>query len=767
VGGELVPILLVDDRPENLLALEAALASEDYELVLAHSGEEALARLLEREFALILLDVAMPGLDGLETARLIRGRERTRHIPIVFVTAQMSDTKQVFTGYEHGAVDYLVKPLDTHALRMKVSVFADLYRYSREIERSAEALAQAEHRARVLSDALYDVTFEDAPIGIAHVSSDLRWLRVNARMASILRLTPQELRNRSVLDVVHPADRDALAVQMNRVLMGRESRHRTDCRMLDRDRREVWIHLTFSLIRDPDGNAVQLAILEDITEEKRLAKALESSERRFARLRDSGPLAIYEEDGAGVITHANAAFLAMFGYNEDDIANGALRASSIVAPELQPADGLAHDDLERAGVSRAQEMVFVRKDGSRGTMLAGVVSNGTVIGFALDITSLREAEVLRARSARELESSLRARDDFLSVLAHELRNPLTPLTMQVASLQATAAAASQPLDARWVEQQLNIVQRAVARLAKLTEDLLEVSRTTVGGFRLERAETDLVELTREVVARSRDELERARCSVTIEGDPVVEGQWDRLALERVVAQLLSNAMKYGPGRPIEITILNDGDEATLSIRDHGIGIPPDQRERLFERFARLAPLQHYGGFGVGLWLVHRIVEAHRGHIEAADVGDGEGARFVVRLPRSSQDRPTQREGSPVSERHGSVLLVDDDSDVREILQMTLANEGYDVRAAGNGAEALTELSHGVPDVVLLDMMMPVMSGAEFLAAVRADERYKRLPVVVVTAWPAEAESLPGADAVLAKPLDVDLLMSTIDEVRTH
>jgi PAS domain S-box-containing protein len=765
VGRELVPILLVDDRPENLLALEAALASEDYDLVLAHSGEEALARLLEREFALILLDVAMPGLDGLETARIIRGRERTRHIPIVFVTAHMSDTTQVFSGYEHGAVDYLVKPLDTHALRTKVSVFADLYRYSREIERTAEALAQAEHRARVLSDALYDVTFEDAPIGIAHVSSDLRWMRVNARMASILRLTPQELRDRSILDVVHPADRDALALEMNRVLTGREARRRIECRMLDREGVEVWIHLTFSLIRDNDGNAVQLAIIEDITEEKRLAKALESSERRFARLRDTGPLAIYEEDADGVITNANAAFLTMVGYSEDDIAKGTLRTSSILAPESEPVDAVARDDLERAGLSPARERVFVRKDGTRGTMLAGAVRNGTIVGFALDVTTLREAEVLRARSARELEGSLRARDDFLSVLAHELRNPLTPLTMQVASLQATAAAATQPLDARWVEQQLNIVQRAVARLARLTEELLEVSRTTVGGFRLERADTDLVALTRDVVARSSEELERARCPVTIEGDPVVEGQWDRLALERVVTQLLSNAMKYGPGRPIEIVVWNDGDNATLSVRDHGIGVPPEQRERLFERFARLAPLQHYGGFGVGLWLVHRIVEAHRGQIEAADVGDGEGARFVVRLPR--REERVAGEGSAVSARQGSVLLVDDDNDVREILQLTLANEGYDVRAASNGAEALTELTHGVPDVVLLDMMMPVMSGAEFLAAVRADPRYRRLPVVVVTAWPAEAKSLAGADAVLAKPVDVEVLKSTIDQVRLH
>jgi PAS domain S-box-containing protein len=754
VSTERVPLLVVDDRRENLVALEAALDSNAYEIVLAASGAEALAKLLDRDFAVILLDVAMPELDGYETARLIRARDKTRHIPIVFVTAFMSEAAQIFQGYEHGAVDYLIKPLDIHALRMKVSVFADLYRYAREVERTGQALARAEHQARVLADALYDVTFEDAPIGIAHVSDDIRWVRVNARMAAILRTTPDALRDRSMLDFVHPEDRGRLIADMNAVLAGSTLRHRCDCRMIDSDGGELWIHLSVSLIRDPAGNAVHLAIIEDVSEEKRLAEALERSERRFARLRDSGLIGIYEQDPSGVLTDANDAFLGMIGYGRDEIARRAVRFEDLVAPD-------SGSELVRDGVTPTHETRFIRKDGREGVMLAGAVANGVIVGFTLDVTSLREAEQLRARSALELERSLRARDDFVSILAHELRNPLTPLMMQIASLRAAAASAKEPLDGAWVDRQLDIVQRAAARLARLSEELLTVSRTTVGGFSLAREDLDLAALVRDVVARARGELERVRCTVDIHADGPVRGSWDRLALERVVSQILSNAMKYGPGYPIEITVAGDRDEATLTVRDHGIGIPTDQREMLFERYARLAPIQHYGGFGVGLWLVRRVVEAHGGQVSVSDPSGG-GAEFVIRMPRGAETVDLDREAKPMSLTPAHVLLVDDDDDIREIMEMSLRGAGYEVRSAANGREALDEVAKEIPDIVLLDMMMPVMSGPEFLAAVRADDRYREMPVLIVTAWPREGASLPGAQGVLAKPIDLNELVRTID-----
>jgi CheY-like chemotaxis protein len=335
--------------------------------------------------------------------------------------------------------------------------------------------------------------------------------------------------------------------------------------------------------------------------------------------------------------------------------------------------------------------------------------------------------------------------------------------MQLSSLRATASSTRDAIDPRWLDQQLAIATRAAARLTSLCEALIEVSRSTVGGFELKREDVDLSRLVRDVVERTSPELKRARCEVKVTADDTVSGDWDRLALERVISQLLSNAMKYGAHGAIDISVRAvDGDAAELTVRDHGIGISPEDRARIFERFGRGGSIEHYGGFGVGLWLVRRLVEAHGGEVAVTDAPGG-GAQFVVRLPRhapapaSKPKRGTQMDGAKVR-----VLVVDDDDDVREIMQMGLGTAGYETSGAMNGADALEALQREVPDVVLLDMMMPVMNGPQLLAALRADERYRDLPVIMVTAWPGEASALQGAQEVLSKPVDLGQLVRTID-----
>jgi len=185
-------VLLVDDEPDNLVALSAVLEPLGKELVSARSGEEALGRLLQQEFAVILLDVRMPGLDGFETASLIKQRERTRHVPIIFVTAISKDTDQIFRGYSEGAVDYLLKPYDPLVLRSKVAVFIDLY------EKSA-ALKESEQRFRT--------AFANAPSGMALVSPDGRFLQVNRALADMLGHPHSELAGSRWDSIVHPDER--------------------------------------------------------------------------------------------------------------------------------------------------------------------------------------------------------------------------------------------------------------------------------------------------------------------------------------------------------------------------------------------------------------------------------------------------------------------------------------------------------------------------------------------------------------------------------
>jgi PAS domain S-box-containing protein len=232
---EPVNILIVDDRPGNLTALEASLALPGYNLILARSGHEALAQVLRHELAVILLDVAMPRMDGFETAAIIKEREQSRHIPIVFVTASYYEMDHIFEGYTVGAVDYLRKPLDPNAVRAKVAVFVELYRQRKQLERQAKLLREAEHRERRLlaeragraareREPIWRLAFEQAPVGMGLVGSDGRWLRANARLRRMLGHDGDELIGRSLGDLAQGDELRELASAFERVRSGADAR---------------------------------------------------------------------------------------------------------------------------------------------------------------------------------------------------------------------------------------------------------------------------------------------------------------------------------------------------------------------------------------------------------------------------------------------------------------------------------------------------------------------------------------------------------------
>jgi signal transduction histidine kinase len=245
---------------------------------------------------------------------------------------------------------------------------------------------------------------------------------------------------------------------------------------------------------------------------------------------------------------------------------------------------------------------------------------------------MRDAQVRRERRAtmEALREAVAARDQFLSIASHELRTPLTSLQLQVQSLQRTLYAG--PGDTERMAARLMSVARSTERLGELVNRLLDVSRMTDGGpLELVREEFDLAELAEEVITRFRESFRDAEQRVHLDAPAPIRGRWDRMRLDTILSNLLSNAMKYGEGKPIDVRIWADGNTARLTVEDHGIGIASSDQARIFQRFERAVPQRHYGGFGIGLWVARMVAEAHGGHL-AVDSKPGQGSTFLLDLP---------------------------------------------------------------------------------------------------------------------------------------
>jgi PAS domain S-box-containing protein len=375
-------------------------------------------------------------------------------------------------------------------------------------------------------------------------------------------------------------------------------------------------------------------------------QALREGEARKTAILASAFDGIVTIDARGSIIDFNPAAERMFGYTSEQ-ALGKEMAELLVPPRLRDRhrDGLARFLATGEGrvLGKVVEMAASRADGTEFPVeVAITVVQGQkpaiFTGYIRDISNRKRSEAERERLLGELEQAVKARDEFLSIASHELRTPLTTLDLQVASafeLVRSGRTTGSDVSLEKLESKLRIATRQVERLIVLVHRLLDVTRITSGRLTISRTEVDLLDLVRSVVDRSRETLKSSGSVVMLAGEGHAVGAWDPDGLESVVGNLLANAIKYGQGKPIEINIDAGADVARMTMTDHGIGIAPQEQERIFQRFERAVSAQHYGGFGIGLWVARQVVEAHGGSIRVVSKQDA-GSTFTVELPLASE-----------------------------------------------------------------------------------------------------------------------------------
>ena len=365
----------------------------------------------------------------------------------------------------------------------------------------------------------------------------------------------------------------------------------------------------------------------------------------------------------------------------------------------------------------------------------------------IDITERKLAE-------QALESADRRKDEFLATLAHELRNPLAPLTT------ATELLGTQLPSDPALEQLRVMIERQLEHLTRLVDDLLDTSRITTGRIVLRRETLDMRGVIRHSLETS-EPLMRARGHrlVSVGPDEPVHVHGDAVRLAQIVTNLLNNAAKFTPpGGCIELSLEEDGRDAVVSVRDDGIGIAREALPHLFDRFIRVDEPRDDGSLGLGLSLVKRLVELHDGSVEARSEGAGQGAAFVVRLPLAGEAGATAdaiQAGLPPTARR--ILVVDDNEDAATSLALLLQHAGHDVRETRDAQSALELAGRFAPDVVLLDIGLPDMDGWELARALRAQSVGGDLKLIAISGYGQNTDrrrSLEaGIDRHLTKPVD--------------
>jgi signal transduction histidine kinase len=661
-------ILIVDDLPEKHVVFRTILDELGQNIVSARSGQEALKCILEQEFAVILLDVNMPDIDGLETAGLIRQYKKSAQTPIVFITAYV-DELQARRGYALGAVDYIPSPVVPEVLRSKVRVFVELFRMNRALQKQAvqrEALARSEAAREAAEEAIHRADY------LAEASRLLsRSLNLDDTIAAVLDLCVPMLGQRAILGL---ADKNG---GVRRLEMNPPPK-----------------------ADDPEAFSAELrAAADKVIREKQFSLWQQGS-----------------------------------------------RAAAICPL-------MAGDEIRGALALLGDAEFF---DSARVSLIREVASRSAI---AME----------NARLYSAVQEADRRKNEFLAMLAHELRNPLAPIRNAVHIMQSSE---SLPPKLGWAR---DVIGRQADHMARLIDDLLDVSRIVQGKVAVKPEQLPLAELLERSVEASAPRINAREQTLQLdlpEEHVMLDG--DAVRLAQVLSNLINNACKFSPtGTRIILAASYADGGVTISVKDEGAGIDPEFLPHIFELFAQADQSldRSQGGLGIGLTRVKHLVELHGGRVWAHSEGSGRGTEVTVWLPARIGEPPaaaapavpvvrTAHAGLP-----SRILVVDDLAASAETLMTLLEMEGFEVRVANEGMSALTIAKEFRPEVVLLDIGLPGMNGFEVANRLRDQPECRDALLIALTGY-GEAESrnrsaAAGFDFHMVKPADVNLLLSML------
>lgn len=625
----------------------------------------------------------------------------------------------------------------------------------------ASLVTEALTRARARLDALLDAS----PVGLGFHDASLRYIRVNRALAEINGRPPEAHIGRTGREILGAAAADAVEPILGEVLRTGRAVHVPALRVrLEATGTEGWYSVAYAPVRDPAGRVSGVAVsVSDVTATQRAQEALAHERELLQTVIDSIPVMITLYEPTTRALRVNREFERVTGWTAAEAGGADFMAACF--PE--PAYRAMVRELIDAPPPGWRDLSVTTRDGRAVETSWSLVrlSDDSRVGIGLDVTDRKrhEAEMQTARTAAEDAS--RAKDEFIAMLGHELRNPLSAISGAVAVLQRVGADGEPATSAR------DVIARQTQHLARLMDDLLDVGRVMTGKIVLDRRAIDLLDAAERVVTTIRAAGRAGRHRLTVAGTPAwVDGDVTRI--EQVITNLVTNALKYTPtDGTISVVVGEDARESVLRVADTGHGIAPELLPRIFDLFVQgeQAPARAQGGLGIGLTLVRRLVELHDGRVQAASPGEGMGSVFTIAFPRlPAPPAPTpSRRRNVLPQR---TLVVEDNDDARDMLRTLLELDGHTVHVAANGIAGLAAALEHRPDVALIDIGLPEMDGYEVARKLRASESLKAIKLIALTGYgqadDARRAYEAGFDLHLVKPVDPERLAEAVSTVVT-
>ena len=804
-------ILIVDDEPANLLALEAILEPLDLNLVRALSGKEALRHALKDDFAVVLLDVQMGDMDGFETAELLRRRTRTRDVPIIFLTAISKDRQFVERGYGVGAVDYLFKPYEPDVLKAKVAVFVELARKNEIIRAQHEAL-------RIMSEReLADVKREGERryVDLAESMPLLVWTTDargdvqygNGRWDALAR------GSRDIASVVAPDDLASFRAGWTAALA---SGHEWETELRFRSEGdEPRVHLVHVAPRRDESGAITswVGTATDIGARVRAERSLrmlaDASVRLGATLGDPKELEAALQGALPILGDLALLDLSITGERRRQVklTSGVASSTLLDDPrfELGPSTVAysgrpevfldVHAELQEASSGRGAEhlrflaelgvsaylcLPLVSRDRSVGTLSLVMTRKGASyttadvavaedlarrIAVAVDNAHLHETTENRRE---ELEQANKSKDVFLATLSHELRTPLNAIVGWTDMMR------NGQLLPEELGHAVETIDRNAHALNHLVADLLDVSRIVTGSLKIDSKLVALASVVEAAIEGARPQIttKRVVLEVSVERVGCVRGDAGRL--RQIIGNLLSNAIKFTPtGGKVKVHVTRDGSTGKVVVEDSGEGITAEFLPHVFERF-RQAENAKARGLGLGLAIVKHLVDEHEGTVAASSPGVGHGAAFTVLLPIAAEEaKADDAEAARLAPAVASqpqlagvhALVVEDDPDGNELITTILERYGARVTSVGTAADALDALDADPPNILVSDIGLPDSDGIELIKMIRTRASCQDMPAIALTAYASRQDAAKaiaaGFDAHVAKPVQPNTLGTTV------